>query len=72
MQNTKCRAICETIAIRSKSYNNGKYRRCGVCAIYLPKLLLFCPCCSSMLRNKPRQRRFKTVFNAINNLDIRH
>jgi hypothetical protein len=58
-----CRGIC----IRHKAQKpvgSGRYaigqKRCQVCQVFIIWDLLWCPCCGSRLRIRPRSIKFKT------------
>ena len=55
-----CKGICEQKKALYKP-NNLRYKsgqkRCGLCACYFDINENICPCCTSKLRTKPRDKR---------------
>ncbi|WP_428325585.1 hypothetical protein [Nitrosopumilus sp.] len=57
-----CRGICETLKISGmpmKSRYQLGYRRCTFCGIFMDTNENRCPCCSMVLRTKPRNKLSK-------------
>lgn len=61
-----CKNICKDYKAKGKAPSVGRYRngqkRCQFCEIYIMWDGLYCPCCGSRLRNKPRNRKYKAKF----------
>jgi len=61
-----CKNICKDYKAKGKAPSGGRYRngqkRCQFCEIYIMWEGLYCPCCGSRLRNKPRNRKYKAKF----------
>ena len=58
-----CKDKCVTYKA-SKPFGEGRYAsgqsRCSMCVIYINYAGIFCPCCGSRLRKKPRSLKYKT------------
>ena len=67
---------CKGICLRYKAtkptgvgrYSTGQ-KRCQICTIFLNWDGLWCPCCGSRLRTKPRNVRFKAELRAFKKID---
>ena len=61
-----CKGICQRYKALKPTKGRGRYvigqKRCQICGIYLNWKGLWCPCCGSRLRTKPRNRIFKLKF----------
>ena len=61
-----CKGICQRNKALKPTKGRGRYvigqKRCQICGIYLNWKGLWCPCCGSRLRTKPRNRIFKLKF----------
>ena len=59
-----CKEIClQYKAVKvshSKRYENGQVR-CQVCDIFMTYSGLFCPCCGTRVRTKPRNAKYKSL-----------
>jgi hypothetical protein len=58
--------VCKGLCIRYKAIKgqrDGRYDedqvRCQICTIYIHYEGIFCPCCKTRLRRKPRSRKYK-------------
>ncbi len=55
-----CKGVCEEFK-GDKIPNGSKYeygqKRCTLCSIFLSVSGIRCPCCSVLLRTKPRSKR---------------
>jgi hypothetical protein len=60
-----CKGICinhEAIRGFGYRYFEGQ-KRCQVCCVFLKWDVLWCPCCSTRLRTRPRSSRGKTKWH---------
>ncbi len=70
-----CKGICIRFKAIGESISKGRYikgqKRCQRCDIYINwNISVFCPCCGTRLRYKPRNGKLKLKFNdAKNNRD---
>jgi predicted amidophosphoribosyltransferase len=53
-----CKGVCIRHKAVSNHYATGQ-KRCQVCEIFIKWDGLFCPCCGSKLRTRPRNIKFK-------------
>lgn len=60
-----CHGICDRFK-STKPNNTGLYinghKRCNICEIYIKTIENKCPCCNNILRNRPRNGRYKEPF----------
>lgn len=61
-----CKGVCPRYKAK-KPIGIGRYasgqKRCNGCEIYIYWNGIFCPCCSSRLRTKPRSLVYKEKYN---------
>ena len=67
-----CKGICIRLRAVGKSTSKGRYiegqKRCQRCDIYINwNVSVFCPCCGTRLRYKPRNGKLKLKFNKAKN-----
>jgi len=67
-----CKGICIRFKATGRSINGGRYiegqKRCQRCDIYITwNVSVFCPCCGTRLRYKPRNGKLKLKFNKAKN-----
>lgn len=67
-----CKGICTRFKAIGKGVNEGRYikgqKRCQRCDIYISwDVSVFCPCCGTRLRYKPRNGKLKLKFNKAKN-----
>ena len=61
---TPCKMKCEILGLKTRTYENGKYKRCMICSkFFLSSNTGKCPCCNNRMRNKPRVKRFRDKFD---------
>lgn len=63
-----CKGICHRHKAIIKAGTRSRYsegqKRCQRCEIYITwNISIFCPCCSTRLRYKPRNSKLKLKFN---------
>lgn len=58
-----CSDICKKHKPMEYTPSDGRYRngqkRCQFCSVYMIWSGIFCPCCGSRLRSKPRNKKYK-------------
>jgi hypothetical protein len=64
-----CNGVCSKyISTRTKDRLNYGYnrKRCSICEIFITWEGIRCPCCSTRLRNKPKNRLAKQRLDSLN------
>jgi hypothetical protein len=56
-----CKGLCDRVTTNIRYYK-GDVKRCSVCCVYIDTPDLFCPCCNSRLRTRPRDGRLRERF----------
>lgn len=61
-----CKGTCDKYKIIGSPPKGGRYnagqKRCTMCSLYVHWDGNFCPCCSYMLRSKPRNPKLRVMI----------
>lgn len=64
-----CKGLCENKYISQKKHLRvyDVYGRCSVCEVWIELPAIKCPCCSTILRTKPKRSSHRKKYIGINN-----
>ena len=61
----KCKQVCEKYKKKSR-YDSDDSKYCSKCTIFIKWDGIRCPCCSIILKQKPRTSRSLRIYNKTN------